>query len=321
MQHDAWFFVGIFAFIFLIWIATGGPTRPLAWSGPILPQPGQLGGGTYLGLPRAPFTIGSEEVRLPGSSAGGGSLEGGGSGFGRSDPSIPAIPGLTFGTPSPYRSIVTLSHYVSGAGSGTGEYLTLSVSSNADLPVDITGWRIVSEVSGSTSVIPRGTEVPTSGVVNEVQDIILAPGDRAIIASGYSPIGASFKENKCIGYFSTFQTFSPPLPQSCPAAKDELLTRYGSGYIRDVVCIDYVEKLSHCQVALSPPVSLSGSCQAFAVKYLNYNGCVDAHRNDSDFGSDTWRVYLGRTKPLFRTNREVVKLLDAKGNTVDAFSY
>lgn len=320
MQQDAWFFVGIFAFIFLIWIATGGPTRPLSWSGPILPQPDQLGGGTYLGFPRAPFTIGSAEVRLPGSSVGGGSL---GDGTGRSEPSLPVIPGLIFGTPSPYRSIVTLSHYVSGAGSGNpgSEYLTLSVSSNAGLPVNITGWRIVSEVSGSASLVPKGTAVPVSGVVNEVQDIVLEPGDRAIIVSGYSPIGASFKENKCIGYFSTFQTFSPPLSQICPPAKDELLQRYGSGYIRDVACIDYVEKLSRCQVALSPPVSLSGSCQAFAVKYLNYNGCRDAHQGDADFLGTTWRVYLGRTTTLFRSTREVVKLLDAKGNTVDAFSY
>ena len=89
------------------------------------------------------------------------------------------------------------------------------------------------------------------------------------------PIGASFRENKCIGYFSTFQKFSPPLPQNCPTPSDELSSLYGAGYVRDVACVDYVNKLSRCQVALSPPVTVSGACQnLWVIKYLNYNGCV-----------------------------------------------
>ena len=96
---------------------------------------------------------------------------------------------------------------------------------------------------------------------------------------------------------------------------------YGMGYIRDAACINYVDSLSRCQVVLSPPVTLSGVCQSFMIKYLNYNGCVDAHRNDADFKGTTWRVYLGRTNSMWRTKYELVKLLDASGKTVDAFSY
>ena len=111
------------------------------------------------------------------------------------------------------------------------------------------------------------------------------------------------------------------MPQTCPAPSNELAALYGSSYIRDASCIEEVNKLSRCQVTLSPPVTVSSACQSFLVKYLNYNGCVDAHRNDADFEGDTWRIYLGRTTPLWRARNEVVKLLDAKGNTVDAFSY
>ena len=160
-----------------------------------------------------------------------------------------------------------------------------------------------------------------SGTISAAQDIVLTPGERAIVISGQSPVGASFRENKCIGYFSTFQTFIPSLPQNCPVPSKELSSNYGADYIRDAVCIDYVAKIPRCKVTLSPPTTISGVCQSFVIKYLNYNGCVDAHRSDSDFESTTWRVYLGRSKPLWRAKHELVKLLDAQGKTVDAFSY
>ena len=315
-MHDAWFFVGIFVFIFLLWIVTGGPLHPIAFTGPKLAQPGVLGGGTYLSLPRAPFGIGGTNVSLPGSSSGGGSVSG-------SEASLPVITGGVFGAPSLYRSIVRMSHYVSSASSADpkNEYIEISIAQNAGVPVDLTGWSLSSAATGNTASIPKGTEVPTSGVVNAAQDIVLAPGARAILISGQSPIGASFRENKCIGYFSTFQKFSPSLPQNCPVPSDDLISFYGSDYIRDPFCIDQVNQISRCQVTLTPPNGMSNACQSFVVKYLNYNGCVDAHKNDTDFAGNTWRIYLGRTNSMWRTKHEVVKLLDINGKTVDAFSY
>lgn len=316
MEHDAWFFIGVFVFIFLIWIATGGPLHPIAFSGPSLSLPGVLGGGTYLSLPRAPLSIGDSDVTLPGSS--------GGNVSGNNGSALPILPGDTaFGIPSPYRGKVVMNHYVSGGGSTNPntEYIELRVSQDTGLPVDLTGWILMSEATGASIAIPKGTEVPTSGIVNPAQDIILNPGDQALLISGRSPIGASFRENKCIGYFSAFQTFSPSLPQNCPMASDELSRFYGPDYIRDASCIDYVNKVGRCQVVLSPPTTVSGSCQSFLVSHLNYNGCVDTHKNDPDFLSGAWRIYLGRTNSMWRTQHEIVKLLDINGKTVDAFSY
>lgn len=310
MQHDAWFFIGIFAFIFLVWLATGGPTHPLAFSGPRLSLPGVLGGGTYISLPQAP-QIGGGGVSLPGSTNEGGFSQ------------TPASPnGSDFGPPSTYRGAVSLTHYVSGAGGDPGnEYVELSVRQNASAPVTITGWTLESDASGKAAVIPGGTAVPTSGVVNAAEPITLRPGDRAIIISGSSPIGASFRENKCIGYFGAFQSFSPPLPQNCPLPSEELKTRYGPDYLRDASCVDYVATRRRCDVTLSPPPTLSGACQNFLASSLNYNGCVNAHQGDSDFRGTVWRVYLGRTTPLWRTRHELVKLFDASGKTVDVFMY
>jgi hypothetical protein len=277
-------------------------------------------------LPRAPFGIGDSNVSLPGSSdgrsTGSGNSYGGNSGG--SDNTVPALSGgAVFGTPSAYRSVVTMSHGVYGAGSSNpkNEYIEIDAPQGGSVPVDITGWTLSSDATGNAVVIPKGTETPTSGIVNAAQDIVLLPGDRVYIISGQSPIGASFKENKCIGYFSSFQTFSPQLPQNCPSPSDELTANYGGIYVRDAACIDYVNKLSRCQTVLTPPVGASGACQSFLVKYLNYNGCVDAHQNDADFKGTTWHIYLGRTNSMWRTQHEVVKLFDTKGNTVDAFTY
>ena len=318
-MHDSWFFIGIFVFIFLIWIATGGPMHQISFTGPRLAAPQELGGGTYLSLPRAPYGVGmGTNVSLPGSSEGGGAV--GGSSQQNAAPSL--VGGTTFGESSPYRGIVRMSHYVSSPGSTAGnEYIELSVAQDASVPVNLSGWTLRSEVSGNSSTIPKGTEVPTSGTVNAIQDIVLTAGTRATLVSGQSPIGASFRENKCIGYFSTFQKFSPSLPQNCPSPSDELSSKYGGDYIRDTACIEYVNKLQRCQVALTPPSTASGACQSFLVKYLNYNGCVDAHQSDTDFKGDTWRIYLGRSNTMWRATREVVKLLDINGKTVDAFSY
>ena len=313
MEHDAWFFVGVFAFIFVVWFAIGGPTRPISFTGPTLALPDELGGGTYLSFPRAPFSIGGVTISLPGSSGSGS--------FGN----LPVLPGgSSFGTPSTYRSLVSLSHYVSGAGSTDPgqEYVSISVSSSANVPVDITGWMLESDTTGRESTIPKGTEIPTSGIVNAAQDIVLQPGEQALIISGQSPIGASFRENKCIGYFSAYQSFYPSLPLDCPDPSVELESFYdSSGYLRDDACIEYVKTLPQCKPVLTPPTTLSGACQTFLVKYLNYNGCLDAHQNDADFLGNTWHIYLGRTTSLWRPQNELVKLLDAKGDTVDAFSY
>ena len=124
-----------------------------------------------------------------------------------------------------------------------------------------------------------------------------------------------------VGYFAQFQKFSPYLPTTCPIPMTELETFYGPDYIRDTACVNYVENLSRCQVVLTPPVNASSACSNFLTHYLNYNGCVVAHQNDSDFLGTNWHIYLGRSGAMWRSSHEVVKLLDADGKTVDAFSY
>lgn len=312
MEHDAWFFVGIFAFIFLIWIATGGPTHTIAFTGPSLSQPQELGGGTYLGLPRAPFGIKSSSISSGGSRDSATNYK-----------PIIDLSGVAFGDPSPYRGDIILSKQVSGASSTNArrEYLRLSASRSLASPMNISGWKITSEATGKTGKIPQGAEVPTGGRVNSISNIVLSPGDRAYINTGGPLIGVSFKENKCTGYFAQYQDFIPSLSKNCPTPKSEFEEFYGPYYIRDESCIKYVNSLSRCTTVLYTPRELSSACKAFVKKYLNYNGCVAAHRNDDDFYSNTWRIYLGYSDALWRSKNEVIKLLDLNSKTVSAISY
>ncbi len=320
MQNDAWFFVGIFVFVFLVWVATGGPTREISFAGPTLAKPQELGGGTYMQLPRAPYTLGG--VRGTSDSANGTTYNNNytrnyyGSGGTLRGP----LYGIPFGTPSPYGKEVSLYSHVSGA-STTKEYLQLSLSRNAAAPVRITGWWFESQITGKSAAIPGGTQVPTTNAVNQKTGIILSPGEKAYIHTGGSPIGTSFRENKCTGYLNEFQDFTPRLGRSCPKALGELQTYYGPYYLRDTSCVDYVKKIPTCSAELFPSSKLSRSCRDFARQYLNYNGCVAVHKNDPDFHGKTWHIYLGYSKPLWRARNEVIKLLDLHGNTVSVFTY
>lgn len=314
MEHDAWFFIGIFVFIFLVWVATGGPLHPISFTGPALPQPEELGGGTYFQLPRAPFSIGSPRVTLPGSSSGYNS--------GQYSPLSPVY-GITFGTPSAYQNVFLMQRNISNASSSnpSNEYLQFSLSQNAPFPVSISGWKLYSEATGHSAIIPSGTKTMTSGAVNPPEYITLAPGERAIVTSGRSPVGASFRENKCTGFLNTYQQFYPPLPRNCPDPAQELELFYGSDYIRDSSCLNYVRKLSRCETVLFPPKSISSTCKKFVSKHLNYNACVAAHKDDTDFNGTVWRIYLGQSRSLWRASYEVVKLIDYTGKTVGQFTY
>jgi len=303
MNEDAFFVIGIFAFVFILWMGHGGPNRPLSLSSPILR-------GTVVTLPKMSgissnnYTSSRNSINTNTS----GKVE---------------YPMKTFNTDSPYRGLVTVGHYVSGAGSAdpSHEYLTLRVSTNSR-PVNITGWTLESGASGSAEKIKKGTEVPHSGIINASQSIILNPGDTATISSGRSPIGASFRENICIGYFAQYQSFYPSLPLTCPTPFNELKTYYpNNNYIRDVPCIEYTKSLNRCSLVASPPINLSGACSTFIVNHLNYNGCVSAHENEPHFEGTNWRIYLGRNKSMWRPQYETVKLLDANGKLVDTFSY
>jgi len=222
---------------------------------------------------------------------------------------------------SKYKDLVTISSYAGAKQTSVDkERVELRVSKNATEKIPLTGWRLESGVSGVGDTIKKGSYLPYSGQVNVDVDIFIEKNEKIIISTGKSPIGNSFKINKCTGYFEQFQDFDPSIQKLCPKPIDDL-PNIGVGDEAER-CIDFVEKLPRCEVYLKEiPTNIGGTCTEYVSTKVNYNTCVANHKSDSDFYPGEWRVYLKRGDELWKSKREIIKLIDEEGKVVDAVSY
>ncbi|MCX6731523.1 MAG: hypothetical protein NTX55_00860 [Candidatus Parcubacteria bacterium] len=195
------------------------------------------------------------------------------------------------------------------------QFVEITASSQNNKPIKITDWSLTGK-SGLDIKIGSGAYLPYSAQVNPQQAIFLNPGEKAVIITGESPIGTSFRLNKCTGYFAQFQNFYPDLPKDCPRPKDEnpLLN------LNDQ-CLDYLDRLPACQMQISITPGLSYACQTYINDKINYKTCVEIHKNDSDFYQPEWRVYLGRRETLWKKERETIILKDENKKIIDWVSY
>jgi hypothetical protein len=319
MKSDAFFFIGIFLFIFVVWVASGGPSRPISFSGPYLKPITDTGtrAEAYGVLPE--IKLGSAERSVSGSV--------GGIRDSLSELRDQVEELQELGEPSPYRDMVTIQHSTSGVRSNFAarEYITLSVGNKAKEPINISGWRLVSGASGSYGTIPNGTSVATAGSVNLAEAIMVSKGDKVIVNSGRAPTGISFKENVCTGYFEEYQDFHPSLQLSCPTPEKDFDEFYPGNPQSEGgdECLEYIEdtNFDRCEMATSTPRGVSSACKTYLTKYINYNGCVLMHGADENFTSRTWRVFLGAKGHLWKDDRETIRLLDREGRVVDVFAY
>ena len=318
-MSDTFFFIGVIAFFFVLWYASGGPTKPISFAGPYI----------------TPITdvdttqVGYGDTGATGDSGGGGSVWANIMNIGSLQESVAGLQRSSsevraFGQASPYKGPVM----VSGTG---GVYATdpdeeyVSIRASGDQSVDITDWKLVSGASGRDETIPQGAALPRSGRVNDTERIVLAPGDEAIITTGESPIGVSFKENMCVGYLAKKQSSFPSIQSSCPAPYDEFDRFYTGNELKDESCYQLIQSTPSCT---TPKESgrLSSACKRFIDDRLTYNGCVETHRYDVQFPGRTWHIYLehedgNRSKELWKSSRDAVKLLDQNGLTVDLYTY
>lgn len=196
------------------------------------------------------------------------------------------------------------------------EYLTIQASRGNEQTIPITGWKLKSKVTNKTVTIPKGTKLPNQGEVNTEKPILLKPGEEATVVTGSSPIGVSFKINKCTGYFEQNQDFIPSLRENCPDPEDTLRS-YEDRTELDEEDIDYIDSIRRCHMELNYPSYVSNKAREFLSENINYAGCVNNYREDEDFFSDEWRIYLDRSEDLWRENFEKIQLLDSKGKLVD----
>ncbi|MEK7505565.1 MAG: hypothetical protein AAB597_01575 [Patescibacteria group bacterium] len=207
-----------------------------------------------------------------------------------------------------------------GALKADNEYLRIRISPRAPKNILLTGFELRSTASGRGAAIPEGVPLPFTNQVNEKDPIFVNPSDTIYVNSGRSPVGYSFRVNKCSGYFEQFQNFQPSISLQCPRIEDEELPKPPNALSDQ--CLSYVRGLGTCSVPTSPDTDrLPQECINFVTERSGYNKCVEKYKNDKDFYKPEWRVFLNYSDPLWRNQREVIKLLDLNKETAAGATY
>ena len=225
------------------------------------------------------------------------------------------------GSRSLYARQVTLGDGDATSDDPSTEYLELSASGNNVEPLAVSGWSLQSAATGQRVYIPQGTATLTVGAVNQSLPIYLEPGESAIVITGNSPVGISFKENLCTGYLGQTQRFTPELESACPYGSEILQQTEANIRTYGASCFDYLRSLQRCAQAPEASSDITSACRALAANALTYNGCVNGYRTVPNFSLPRWRIFLGRGQELWGNAHDVIRLLDQNERTVDVLTY
>lgn len=305
-----------FAGLVAVWFILGGPKHEIAREGvylhPLAPlDSGTAYGGKYLNTPTTTKT----DLVLPKTTIDVKKIEQEVSDFTSQSKLVQTEHDISYLS----KNIIIDGKAGAGISEPNREYIRLLTNDRNVEKISISGFVLKSGVTGLFGTIPLGTLVPLVGQVSELGIISLDAGDRAIVSTGESPIGSSFKLNICSGYLEQFQDYTPTLRFMCPFPTDELKN---TPLENDSACKDFVASIPRCNAYTgSIPRNLSSGCRTFITQNLTYNGCVAKHKGDKGFFDNEWRIFLGKNTEQWKNSQEIIKLIDLKGNTVDAITY
>jgi hypothetical protein len=315
MDENIKWLIGAFLALIVAWVATGGPERESARQGVFLHPVYSTGTGIPYGGSYLYPSPDSEKSKLVTPETNIAPLVEGAEAIADKLKKAQNI-----NLPSMFLKTLLLDGTVGAkATDPQQEYVRITAPDKNRRDISITGLTLKSAISEIPFTIGKGVKTFLSGTVSESESIVLAPGQSAIVLSGRSPVGVSFRENVCSGYLGQFQNFAPTLRKECPSAVDEL-SRVGLG--NDKSCEAFVSEIPRCSTYTGTiPEGLSAQCKAFVQKNLTYNSCVLAHQYESNFIGNVWRVYLGNTKEIWRKDTEMIRLANGAGDTIDALVY
>ena len=247
------------------------------------------------------------------------------------DGNPPKITSKDLGEISPLSGKLTIakkySYLESASNNPAKEMLYIIANVHNKEPVNISGMILQSLITGNIAIIPKGTKLYKLGQINAVEDIMLKPGQAAMIYTGSSPLSVSFQENKCMGYLNNLNSFNPPINTLwCPNPKKlvpntvDNIKKYGD------VCMEAVNNLRKCQYFTSENSyynKVTPECKSKLTTEFTYEACVARSANDKDFYplNSAWRVYLELPQRLWKDKYEVIKLMDKDGKTIFVTSY
>jgi hypothetical protein len=195
--------------------------------------------------------------------------------------------------------------------------IEIQATPDSQKPLNITGWYIKGIMDRDARVIGQGAQLFYQGQVNQEKDIILYPGEKAYIIAGESPVGASFKLNKCSGYLQQFQIFEPSLPVGCPhPGLDRTIA------VTDQFCSQFMRSILRCNAFVGEfPSNITRACKNLIDDNLTHNSCVNNHLQDKDFYKGEWRVYLGGKDFFGSKNGDVLTIYDKEGKKIDSIVF
>ncbi|MBI3632825.1 MAG: hypothetical protein HY226_00880 [Candidatus Vogelbacteria bacterium] len=94
-------------------------------------------------------------------------------------------------------------------------YVILDFPDSNDSPLNLHG-ATMRGLFGPVVDVGLASQLPEQGKINSESYITMPAASRAYIIYGESPIGNSFRVNKCFGYLTQYQTYYPPVIVSCP---------------------------------------------------------------------------------------------------------
>ena len=170
--------------------------------------------------------------------------------------------------------------------------------------------------------------LPFPSAYSVESDVVLQQGDKAYLIKGFSPIGTSFRDNKCTGYFEENEPslFTPGLPTECPLPKDEKLPVFSNNTDSENACLDAIDRVYQCNTVSSEfirdlPDTVTQNCKDYLENQINYNSCVALHFSDTDFPGNQYWIYLDKLNPLWNLRHDTINLYDENNLVVDTISY
>lgn len=225
---------------------------------------------------------------------------------------------------SPYRGMASLSQGNVWEKDPDAEYLVLDATYSNSTDIPISDWYVESYVTEERTALPEGARLLESTWSRNDAPIFLAPGERAYLMTRDTPLNVSFHENICTGYLTSEISFSPSLYRQCPSPMSEMLD-YGKIKLDNDACYDYVERLPYCTTIDTDDAIDAGvgsSCRRFIETHLNYNSCVKNHKHEPRFDNvGSWYIYLDRNEKLWRTEREIIRLMDGEDRVITVLKY
>ena len=222
---------------------------------------------------------------------------------------------------SPYRGYVYFLNRTSSLRetNPSEEYFVISVSPNGG-GISLTNWSVFNYTRKIAHRFGKMIDVFVPFERTRYSNLVTRANDRIIVLSGESPVGASFRVNKCMGYKEQFKEFTPSLKTNCPEPETELINDTSVSFT-DVACYDLVERISECNSLTNIPTGITYECTNFIRDTLTEEGCARLHQNDPNFLTSEIRLFLDSKRPLWKDERDAIFLLDDRGRLVDVWEY